>query len=375
MVRKKQQRQAKSAESQKQDPKTKVEIEAASPGSRFLVGILDFVILLCGSTLLAVAIGGDPLFFNLALSYFISSASLYSLLTSNSALLGFTVLLLLSFAYFTLEGIIGFSLGKRLFGLRLAGKRTLRKVIARSIVKSIPVLSFIDFLFVYRNLKYTQRFSDQILELGVAKLTVRTTNKVFYLDERNKAYLISGFILFFIPLITYVVYGVGAFSSTGHVSAPAPNSNFNYEPNLNFWVYILVNNIYLAYTYYFLGGLFLCLPTILHLFYQGLIDGIFTSGTILSYPQFLLFGVFPHLLFEGTGFAHLIASGLIVSETLLDLFMRYRRGESIASNRTFLRSQLIRIFKFSLLGGLLLLVGSWIETYVTPLILLAFYFY
>ena len=114
---------------------------------------------------------------------------------------------------------------------------------------------------------------------------------------------------------------------------------------------------------------------ILQLFFQGLVAGTLVSGVILSHPQFLLFGVLPHLLLESIGFIHLMASGFIVSETLLDLVMHYRRGESIASNRSFLGSQLIRVLKLSLLGVLTLLAGSFIEVYITPLILLAFYFY
>ncbi|MBN2230444.1 MAG: stage II sporulation protein M [Candidatus Thorarchaeota archaeon] len=375
MTRKKPQKTPRHTSIVETSDSTELSVEAASPGTRFVAGMIDFLIVVCCSTLIAALLSINPIFFQIAIFYFLDVGGILTLLLSATGLLGMLFLFFFSFVYFTLEGIFGLSVGKYFFSLRIAGERKWENILLRSFIKSIPPVSLIDFLFVFKKLKYTQRYSDSFLALGIAKLKFESKKSKLFLNAEDTPYIVSGFIMFFLPLIVYVLYNTLFSQLPPAILPPDPESAFPYSPSISFLLQIFINNFYLAYTYYVFGGLLLSFPMTMQVFFQGFTSGMMISGILMSYPSFLLFGIIPHLLFEGLGFAFLIATGLILTETLMDLFSRYRKGKSLSSNRSFLGTQLIRVIKLFLVGVLILFIGSLIEVYITPYILLNFYFY
>ncbi len=344
------------------------------PGQRWIAGILDLMFLISIHAIISVYFGGVPLFFNLAINYFSSSSEILPTLLSQDSLRSGVLFFWLAFPYFLVEGVLGTSLGKSLMGLKVAGKRSLTATSARAIVRTILPLSLIDFLFVYKNTNYNQRLSDKFLELSVAMIPVKQKSRLILIDRTDLKLIIAGLFLWLIPLFSILLYSFINVNSVNPVTAPDPNSAFDYIPTMSILFYIIANNIYLAYVYYVFGGIFLLIPTILQLLFQGFLAGMMISGVTSSNWLFVLYGVLPHTVLEWLGFSTCIASGLVISETVLNLIEKYFKGKSLDDSRTYFATQMKRVLKFSFWGIILLLLAAFIETYVTPLLLASFYF-
>ncbi len=362
-------------EKAKLEEKTNEKFVVGLPGQRWIAGIFDLILLISIHTIIVGYFKGTPFFFNIAINYFISYSDIIPTLLSPSNLASELLFFCLAFPYFLIEGLLGVSLGKSLMGLRVAGKRSLSAVSVRAFIRSISPFSLIDFLFIYRNTKYNQRFSDKILELSVAMFPVKQKSRLFLLDKTDWKYIITGLFVWLMPLISILSFYLINANSINIGTAPSPNSAFNYEPTMNILLEIIVNNVYLAYVYYGFGAIFFLIPTIMQIVFQSYLAGVMISADILSNWLFVLYGLLPHMILECLGFSFCVASGLVISETVLNLLEKYFKGKSLDDTRTYFSYQMKKIFRFSLWGIIFILVAAFIETYLTPMILTFYYFH
>jgi len=348
---------------------------AGPPGVRWIAGLVDLVILISVTTICCGFLSEDPFFFTSSIYYFTNLGGFFQALTSRTGLVNLSMFFLIAFIYFLVEGYVGTSPGKKIFSLRIAGKRSISKSLIRSLVKSVLPLSLIDFLFVYRNRKYNQRISDTFLELSVAVQDSKYPKRKILLDKNERAFIIAGLVFWIVPFLTYVFYASVIQTPVDWITAPDPNELFDFIPNLDVFLGVLLNNGYLAYVYYGFGGIFLCLPMLMQLLFQSITIGTVISVILFSSWQFFVVGVMPHMIIEVAGFSLCLASGLVICTMILDMVMNYKRGVSLESNRIFLAEKIIRIMKLAFWGFVLLCFAAIFEVLVTPILLRVFYFH
>lgn len=345
-------------------------MKVASPGQRYLAYMVDLTILICIATLVATAFGIEPFFFELASLYFIQYESVMDFMLSNGSY-SFGILGLISFFYFSFECYTNFSFGKRIFNLRIAGKRSLSRSLVRGIVKSVIPLNILDSLFIYRYRKYGQRFLDKGQNLTVVSLY----NGTFLgLRRTGLSCLIAGGVIFYLPIIVNVCRTLPLLSSANitHVT-PSPGTLSSFSPTLDKLYAIFMNNFSIFYNYYLVGGLALSSVALLQVFTQALFTGVIFADSLASYPSFIVFGIFPHFFVETLGLIFGLASGFVISSVILDLIERYFRGASLERNKDYLVKQTKVIFLFCIVTLGLLLLGAFIEIYITSFSLSHFY--
>ena len=353
----------------------KIKVQAGPPGIRWVAGLVDFVILISATTIYCGFLHEAPFFFTSSIYYFTNLDGFLPVLVSTTGLVNLIVFMWIAFLYFFLEGIVGTSVGKKLFSLRIAGNRSVTKSLARSLVKSVLPLSLIDFLFVYKNRKYNQRLSDKLLELSVAVQDSKYTKRKILPDKNERAFVIAGFAFWIVPLLSYIFYVVVIHAPLDVISTPTPNEPFEFVPNIDVFLGVLLNNAYLAYVYYEFGGIFLCLPMLMQLLFQSITIGTVVSGILFSNWEFFAIGVMPHMIIEMAGFSFCLASGLVICKIIMDLIMNYKRGVSLDSNRIFLAQNIISLVKLSIWGFVILCVAALFEIFITPILLRVFYFF
>jgi len=350
-------------------------ITAGRPGQRWIAGTIDLMLLVSIHTIIAGLFQRDPFFFEIAISYFTDISLIPELILGPVGLTNIFVLFLIAFPYFLIEGILGVSIGKYLMNLRIAGSRTIQRVAVRSFVKSILPLSFVDFIGIYKNRMYNQRFIDKNLQLSVAELPYSKKSKLILIGRTDIRYIIAGIILWVIPMLSFLLNTTLNSNYVSPVTAPDPSISFDYVPTLDILSSILINNSYLSYVYYGFGGLFLCIPMLMQIYFQGFMGGVMISGILTSNLSFFAYGMLPHFIFEIGGFSVCIGSGLVISETIMNLISNYFQGMSLDFNRTYFAEQVKRILKLAFWGLILLLIAAVIETYLTPIILSNYYFH
>ncbi len=340
--------------------------EAVKLKERYLAYLLDLILILSLSSILASAMGAKPVLSIICEYYQYGLHKIMGEMSSNSGILFIISYFIISLFYFFYEGFFGYSLGKLIFNMNtaiIAGRKDFWSCIYRSLIKSIPPIAIIDAFFAFR-----KRLKQTLSERKLGFIVVRKKGiKITYVN-----YHLFAIVFYYLPLLSLIIISYFfPFGTT--IPPPAPGTMKNLKPSESQMNLIFMNNFSIDYQYYILGGLILLFNSVIQVFGGALIPGKAIGDSLLTYPSFVIYGVFPHFFIETMGYVLGIMSGAYIASMLISLAEQYfERKEA-----TYVGDTIIyygkRIIIFALISILLLVIAAYVETYVTSYLLSHFY--
>jgi len=312
---------------------------------RYLAYLIDLILILFLSSILASAMGAEPVVSKICVYY---------------------QYFIISLSYFFYEGYFGYSLGKLIFKMNtaiIAGRKNFWGSIYRSVVKSIPPIAVIDALFAFK-----KRLKQTLSERKLGFIVVRKKDiKITYVN-----YLLFAIFFYYLPLLSLIIIAY-FFPWSQTIPPSAPGTMKNLKPSESQLNIIFINNFSIDYQYYILGGLILLFNSIIEVFGGALISGKAIGDALLTYPSFVVYGVFPHFFIETMGYVFGIMSGAYITSMLISLAEGYfERKEATYVGNTILW-HLKRVVIFGMISILLLVIAAYVETYITSYLLSHFY--
>ncbi|WP_337860326.1 stage II sporulation protein M [Ferroplasma sp.] len=195
-------------------------------------------------------------------------------------------------------------------------------------------------------------------------------------DSWKTIFYISLF-LFYIPLLIQIL--IIYFTKIPTVLTPAPYK-YNYI-HISFTQMealqssFLSHNFSLDYKFFILGGITMFFLPFLEIYSEAFLSGSPIGGTFRShYNNFFIFGVLPQLIPETMGYVFGIMSGLYITRIIMGSINDYIKGKNIDLFYKHLFKNLIYIVTFFAVSLLLLVIASYVEAFITPLLLDHYYY-
>ena len=340
--------------------------EAAKLKERYLAYLIDLILILFLSSILASAIGAKPVVSKICIYYQYGVHKIMGELSSNSGIRFIISYFIISLSYFFYEGYFGYSLGKLIFKMNtaiIAGRKNLLSCIYRSLIKSIPPIAIIDALFAFK-----KRLKQTLSERKLGFIMVRKKDiKITYVN-----YLLFAIVFYYLPLLSLVIIAY-FFPWSQTIPPSAPGTMKNLKPSEGQLNLIFMNNFSIDYQYYILGGLILLFSSIIQVFGGALIPGKAMGDALLTYPSFVIYGVFPHFFIETMGYVFGIMSGAYTTSMLVSLTEGYFERKEVTYVGNTILWYLKRVVIFAMISFLLLVIAAYVETYVTSYLLSHFY--
>ncbi len=284
--------------------------EAVKLKDRYLAYLIDIVIILSISSIIASALGAEPVLSKICMYYLYGKHKIFQELISHSGLIFILSYVSISISYFFYESYAGISVGKVVFRMNtgiIKGENKILRCFIRSLIKIFPIVAFIDALFAFKK-RLKQTLSER--KLGFVVVREKDT-KVSALN-----YFIFGLIIYYVPLLTAII--IEYFFPWGQIIAPpSPGSMRNTKP----------------------------LP-----------------GQIL-----------PHIFIETLGYITGIMSGAYIATMLISLVEGYFERKEVSYIGNTILWYLKRIIAFALISITLLVIAAYVETYITSYILSHYY--
>ena len=283
---------------------------------RYLAYLVDFIIVLSISSIIAAALGAGPVAQKICAYYLYGEHKILKELSSHSGMVFIATYLFVAFFYFFYESYSGLSVGKFIFKMNTAiikGEKKILRCVLRSLIKIIPLVVFIDALFAFKK-RLKQTLSERKLRFVIVRKKGLKTSAMNY--------FLFALIVYYTPIVTTII--IEYFFPWGQIIAPsAPGSMKNLKPTEGQLNLIFMNNFSIDYQYYILGGLTFLLNSLLQLFSGSLLSGKAIGDSLLTYPSFVIYGIFPHFFIETFGYVFGIMSGAYISTMLLSLAEGY----------------------------------------------------
>ncbi len=249
--------------------------EAVKLKERYLAYLLDLILILSLSSILASAMGAEPVLSIICVYYQYGLHKIMGEMSSNSGILFIISYFIISLTYFFYEGFFGYSLGKLIFNMNtaiIAGRKDFWSCIYRSLIKSIPPIAIIDALFAFR-----KRLKQTLSERKLGFIVVRKKGiKITYVN-----YLLFAIVFYYLPLLSLIIIAYFfPFGTT--IPPPAPGTMKNLKPSESQMNLIFMNNFSIDYQYYILGGLILLFNSVIQVFGGALIPGKAVGDSLLT---------------------------------------------------------------------------------------------
>lgn len=190
-------------------------------------------------------------------------------------------------------------------------------------------------------------------------------------------YLVASCLLYMTPLLFELIAGASVHLST--FTTPSPNSinRIYYTSQQSKQVQNLIfdQNFGLDYRFFILGGL-----SALFLPYLGVYSSIYISTQAITSSidtgqwHFVVFGVLPQFVFESAGYIFGILAGIYITRLFFDFAQSYFNGENTVKLFNKLYHDIKSAVLFSFISIALILLASYVEAYITPLLLNHYYF-
>lgn len=340
--------------------------EAVKLKDRYLAYLIDIVIILSISSIIASALGAEPVLSKICMYYLYGKHKIFQELISHSGLIFILSYVSISISYFFYESYAGISVGKVVFRMNtgiIKGENKILRCLIRSLIKIYPIVAFIDALFAFK-----KRLKQTLSERKLGFVVVREKDiKVSTLN-----YFIFGLIIYYVPLLTAII--IEYFFPWGQIIAPpSPGSMRNTKPFPGQMNLIFMNNFSIDYQYYILGGLILLFNSLIQIFGGTLISGKAIGDSLLTYPSFVTYGILPHFFIETFGYVTGIMSGAYISTMLISLVEGYFERKEVSYIGNTILWYLKRIIAFALISITLLVIAAYVETYITSYILSHYY--
>ncbi|OWP56103.1 MAG: hypothetical protein B2I17_07590 [Thermoplasmatales archaeon B_DKE] len=192
-----------------------------------------------------------------------------------------------------------------------------------------------------------------------------------------KDMIVASFFLFYIPLLVQILIAYFTKLPTFQTPYPYKSNAVGLTVNQMYSNQSLLfnNNFFLDYRDFILGGLTFSFFPYLGIYSSAYISASPIGGTLLTpYLSFILYGVMPQFLPETLGYVFGIVAGMCISKEMIMLAESYKAGSNLQFVfKEFSRSLIFFAF-FFLVSFVLILLGSYVEAFVTPYLLNKFYF-
>lgn len=341
-----------------------MKFRVASVGKRYVSYTVDLIVLGCITTLILAPFGISSVLFLGSFSYFQGIEAL-SLLSSRDIMFTLISFIPLAVGYFFLEPYINISVGKFLLGQKIvimkrsgfdSHHKHFKAALERALAKALLPANLIDCLFIFKNKRFGQRYTDKRNGFVVVERStpLNESRLIFAVVD----YLIISTIIYYLPLLTGTIriyfFSAPSLGSNGSVSV---NTSMSVEDAL----YIIsMNNLRLDLSL-ILGGIVLLSLTLLVVFSSSFIEGALLSIILKGQPSAILAGVLPHFFFETGGYVAGIATALAISIIILEWGSSYFRGVSFGAfaNKNFTNMESVLVF--ITMSTTLIFVGALIE--------------
>ncbi len=372
---------------------------------RYFAYIVDTIILLSIATLLAYLSNIPPIPFKIAKYYLSGTHKILPILFSTNGLYFIAIFVSVSVAYYFIDAFLGFSIGKKTFGISTAiikngkyMKNPIIRCLFRAFIKSLPFLAIVDALFAFPS-KYNQKLSDRKLGFLVIKMPnkVSTNRKIssdtnLDSDNQNKLklflksislkvketdftpYFICAALIYYIPLF---IMSVSTFISPNvPYQIPSPQDKpMNLNPTSFQESLIFMHNFMIDYRYYIMSGFVLLILGLMYTFSTSYTIGQIIGSIFKTYPSFFVYGMLPHFFPETFGYIFGLMAAMNVTSMIIEIIDGYFKGKK----STYITETIIKYGKraiiYVMISIFLILIGAYIETYITSYLLRHYYYH
>lgn len=331
--------------------RSRQELPVAVAAHRVLAGLVDLALLLAAGGAAARILGDPNVIANVALSvegwkYAFTALGLWTA----------AILFLLSVTYFVVDGLRR-SPGKAIFNLenRWTERQTLAKALAFSLSKSLIVPGILD-----------------LVRTGGRAPRRKACWVVARQPPRLAGFLAAGFALQFLPLLFFLL-GFLVFTASAERITPSPSQGPAPTGDLRVVGSLLVVNAGVLLSN-LAGGFTLFALNVRTVLTQGLLSGGLFADSLRTFPAFLFLGVLPHGLLEFSAYALANAAALSLTYGILLTGEAYLRRWSLKGVVLEWRESMLAFLLTGLGAAAILVLGAFIEGYLTSFLLNQFYF-
>ncbi|MCL4345168.1 MAG: RDD family protein [Candidatus Thermoplasmatota archaeon] len=339
---------------------------------RYISYLIDCIVILGISSLIVVFEKLTPIFLVAFFRYYFVLSPLFPAYSDKILFYSLFFYILVSIIYFFVESVTGKSIGKKICGIKSVKlqdkkegqhKKTIMDNILSALVKSIPPIQLINGVFAFNG-----RYSRTILEKHFGETTVR------YGKAGVTRHILYGSIGLYFISFTIMLIDIGIFNLSPLNPSPPRSSNFVYSPTLTQLRSIFTGNLSIDLYKYVLGGIVFLFLDVITLMGNSYLSALLIGGSFHSLPSFVLYGVAPHFFIESIGYCFGIATGALI----MDFFFSIIQGYFANMDSTYIAKKIvitsIEMLKLFLISVILILLGAFVETYITSFLLKTYYY-